>query len=318
MLAVGLTGCDSTESDANAVAQQLADLPSVVGVSGSGQGMSLNTDANSEVLVEVLPAASIDQLQAIATAWYDASAELPKTSLRIAMPSATDVDSELVFARDALAATDLPPRVEAWFALAGTYERASSVYADTAGMSYVVTAAATPAGLAGIVEHLRESGVDASMSWWFYSTEIGDSSRFTDGQSFTSFSRNHLPTSDLLSLAAGFESAYTVAADLGGMDLDVSENNDGVTYTATVNLNSSGASDLATLPDSESWAVVHEVGAAVDPSLGIYVTYYALGGEAFAELDTADCDTKDYVSYELVGPALWQDWADTWGVDDCA
>ena len=312
-----LAACDSVQADAGRVAAALESLPSVVSATGDGNGMQLNRDAQSVVSVVVEPRAPLDDVQAVVTAWFRASGDLPGTALAIAMP-ATEIDGDhtLQIARSAYGEHDLAAVVGGWYSLTESYARvtrevqSAATPGDPYGVTTIVAAdAATPSQLADAVAQLAELGDDPGMTWWLQSTGDVDSA----ATSVTAFSRNELPNDEMVSLLVGFDDAYARAEGVGGMNLEVATNYDGV-YQVKANINADSMrgvpeADVAgQLEASDAWEVVRSVASAVGPDARIDVAFSVLGYPAFAELDTTDCSKQNYAQYAELGPAVWNTW----------
>ena len=314
---VSLTACDSVQADAGRVASALESLPSVVSAAAEGNGMQLNRDAQSLVSVVVEPAAPLDDVQALAAAWFRASGELPDTALAIAMP-ATEIDADhtLQIARSSYTEQDLSAVVGGWYSLTENYSlvtrevQSVTTPGDPYGVTTIVAAdATTPSQLADVVAQLAELGEDPGMTWWLQSVADVDSATM----SITAFSRNELPNDDVVSLLVGFDDAYERAEVIGGMNLEVATNYDGV-YQVAANINADSLRDAAEadtvglLETSDAWVVVRSVASVIQPEARVDVTFSLLGYPAFAELDTTDCSKQTYVQYAALGPAVWAAW----------
>lgn len=315
---IRLAACDSVKSDAGKVATALASLPSVVSASATGNGMQLNRDARSLVAVEVEPTASLSEIEAVVTAWYRASGQLPKTVLAITMP-ATEVEGDNGFqiSRSGYAEQELPAAVGKWYSLTELYSRVTTELhsAKAPGAPYGVTTivasgASTPSGVAGLVTDLRELGDDPGMTWWLHSVAGVD----TAASSVTAFSRNELPDDEMVALLTGFDDAFAGAEAIGGMNLEVATNYDGV-YQVRANINPDSLRDVpeadvvGQLETSDAWPVIRSVASTIDSDSSVNVTFSVLGYRAFAELDTTDGAKQTYVQYAALGPVIWNEWA---------
>jgi hypothetical protein len=280
--------------------------------------MQLNRDAHSVVAVVVEPQAPLDDVQAMVAAWFRASGELPGTALAIGMP-ATEIDGDhaLQIARSSYGERDLAAVVSSWYSLTENYARVArevqSVAApgDPYGVTTIVAAdATTPSRLADVVAQLAELGADPGMTWWLQSTGDADSA----ASSITAFSRNELPDDEVLSLLRGFDDAYSRAEVVGGMNLEVATNYDGV-YQVKANVNADSlrgvpeADVAAQLETSDVWEVVRSMGSAVGPDARVDVTFSVLRYPAFAELDTTDCSKQTFAQYAELGAAVWNTWS---------
>lgn len=313
----GLAACDSVQADAGKVAEQLTSLPSVVSATGDGNGMQLNRDAQSVVSVMLNDAAPLTDIEALVTEWYGASGELPSTALVIAMP-ATEVDGDhvLQIARSSYAEQDLPAVVDGWYSLTDSYSlvtrevQSVANAGDPYGVTTIVASDATsPSQIADVVAELAELGDDPGMTWWLHSAVDDDSATM----SITAFSRNQLPDEEVVSLLVGFDDAYARAEVIGGMNLEVATNYDGV-YQVRANINADSLREVpeadvpAALETSDAWVVVGSMASVVDPAASVDITFSVLGYDAFAELDTADCSKQTYAQYALLGPAVYAEW----------
>jgi hypothetical protein len=317
---VSLAACDSVQADAGKVASSLTSLPSVESAAGDGNGMQLNRDAKSLVSVVVSPGAPLTDIETLVSEWYSASGELPSTALVIAMP-ATEVDGDhvLQIARSSYAEQDLPAVVDGWYSLTESYSlvtrevQSVANAGDPYGVTTIVAADATsPSQIADVAAELAELGDDPGMTWWLHSAVDDDAATM----SITAFSRNELPDEHVVSLLVGFDDAYARAEVIGGMNLEVASNYDGV-YQVRANINADSLREVAEadlgaqLETSDAWVVVRSMASVVDPAASVDITFSVLGYDAFAELDTVDCSKQTYAQYALLGPAVYAEWPGT-------